>query len=170
MQIYTIGHSNLIPEKFLNLLAKVKIEVLADVRSNPNSRWSQWANRDSLSELLNSVQIRYIYLGDVLGGHPADPDSYDPRTGQVDYRRIQQQEYYKRGIKQLLEKVKESRVCVMCAEEDPASCHRNLLIGESLRQQGITVLHIRGDGRIQTDEEVWKEKAGMPINQYSLPL
>ena len=170
MQIYTIGHSNHTREVFLNLLTEAKIEVLVDVRSNPNSRWAPFANRDNLKGILESVQIHYIYLGDVLGGHPSDPDSYDYQTGKADYQTIQEKEYFRRGIKRLLGGLKRYRVCIMCAEEDPTYCHRNLLVAESLRQEGILVFHIRGDGRIQADEELWKEKVGVATNQYTLPL
>jgi uncharacterized protein (DUF488 family) len=170
MHIYTIGHSNHTQEEFLNLLAEAKIEVLVDVRTNPNSRWATFANRDSLKEILKSAQIHYIYLGDLLGGHPSDPDSYDTQTGRVDYQIIQAKEYFRRGIKRILGGLKRYRVCIMCAEEDPTSCHRNLLVAESLRQEGVRVFHIRGDGRIQTDEELWKEKIGVAANQYQLPL
>jgi len=59
---------------------------------------------------------------------------------------------------------------MMCAEEDPSFCHRNLLVGEGLRRRGIQILHIRGNGQIQTDEELWKEKTGVGANQLQLPL
>lgn len=168
--VYTIGHSNHSPDIFLELLRMARIEVIADVRSNPSSRWAPFANKDNLKEILKSVQIHYMYLGDVLGGHPSDPDSYDPQTGKVDYKTMQAKEYYRRGIKRILGGLKRYRVCIMCAEEDPTSCHRNLLVAESLRQKGVLVFHIRGDGRIQTDEELWKDKIGVAANQYQLPL
>lgn len=170
MQIYTIGHSNHTQEEFVNLLTAAKIEALVDVRSTPNSRWAPFANRDSLKEILESVQIHYIYLGDVLGGHPSDPDSYEHQTGKVDYQVIRAKESFQGGIKRILGELKRYRVCIMCAEEDPISCHRNLLVAGSLRQAGVLVFHIRGDGRIQTDEELWKEKIGVAANQYRLPL
>ena len=66
--------------------------------------------------------------------------------------------------------LKKYRICVMCAEEDPSSCHRNLLVGESLRREGVKILHIRGTGQIQTDEELWKDKTGVGVNQISLPM
>lgn len=170
MQIYTIGHSNHTQEQFLNLLTAAKIQVLVDVRSNPNSRWAAFANEDNLKEILESVQIQYIYLGDVLGGRPSDSDSYDNQTGKVDYRAIREKEYFRHGINRLLDELKRYRVCIMCAEEDPTSCHRNLLVAENLRQAGVKIFHIRGDGRVQTDEELWKEKVGVAANQYQLPL
>lgn len=168
MQLYTIGHSNHTPEKFLDLLASAKIEVLVDVRSNPNSKWAQWANRDALKKLAASRGLTYVYLGDVLGGQPSDGDSHDPRTGKVDYDRIRQQEYFQRGLKRLIAEAETRRICIMCAEEDPGACHRNLLVGQSLRLLGITVLHLRGDGRIQSDSDLFKEKSGVPSIQGAL--
>ena len=160
MQIFTIGHSNHTKERFLDLLTTAKIEVLVDVRSTPNSRWATFANRDSLKEILESVQIRHIYLGDMLGGRPSDSDSYDRQTGEADYQAIRERKYFQRGIRRLMDGLKRYRVCIMCAEENPTSCHRNLLVAESLRNVGVQVFHIRGDGRIQTDEDLWKEKIG----------
>ncbi|MCK4697636.1 MAG: DUF488 domain-containing protein [Dehalococcoidia bacterium] len=170
MQVFTIGHSNHTQEKFLNLLTQAGIEVLVDVRSNPNSRWATFANRDILKEILESARIQYLYLGDMLGGRPSDSDSYDQQTDKADYQAIREKGYFRRGIKRILGGLKRYRVCIMCAEEDPTSCHRNLLVAESLRQAGVIVFHIRGDGRIQTDEELWKEKVGVAANQYQLPL
>jgi uncharacterized protein (DUF488 family) len=46
---------------------------------------------------------------------------------------------------------------MLCAEENPAACHRRLLIGRVLLNHGIQVDHIRGDGRIQTEAEVAAE-------------
>jgi hypothetical protein len=170
MQIYTIGHSNHTQGHFLDLLTGAGVQVLVDVRSNPNSRWATFANGDNLKEILESVLIRYIYLGDALGGRPSDSDSYDDETHKADYQAIRKKEYFRHGIKRLLAVLGGYRVCIMCAEEDPTSCHRNLLIAEDLRQAGVEVFHIRGDGRIQTDEELWKERVGVAVNQRPLPL
>jgi len=140
------------------------------VRSNPNSRWAPFANKDKPKEILESSQIRYLYLGDLLGGQPNDPECYDYQTGKVNYQVIQGKEYFQRGITRILEGLKKYRVCIMCAEEDPSVCHRNLLVVERLRQEGVQAFHIRGDGRIQTDEELWKGKIGVAANQYKLSV
>jgi uncharacterized protein (DUF488 family) len=42
----------------------------------------------------------------------------------------------------------------MCSEEDPTACHRRLLIGRVLAQRGVSVRHIRGDGRVQGEAEL----------------
>ena len=168
--IYTIGHSNHPPELLLKLLTETKIELLADVRSYPSSHWVSHANPHDLKQILKSAGIRYLYLGDVLGGHPDDSNCYDLQTGEPNYEVIQSKEEFQQGLSTLLEALKRYRVCVMCAEEDPSFCHRNLLVGEGLRRKGIQILHIRGNGEIQTDEELWKEKAGVGVNQLQLPL
>ena len=170
MQIYTIGHSNHTQEQFLNLLTNAGIQALVDVRSNPNSRWARFANRDNLKEILRAVNIQYIYLGDVLGGRPPDSTSSHNQTDRVDYRAIREKEHFKHAINRILDELKRYRLCIMCAEEDPTSCHRNLLVAEDLRQAGVEVFHIRGDGRIQTDEDLWKEKVGVAANQGRLQL
>jgi len=45
-------------------------------------------------------------------------------------------------------------VAALCAGEDPAGCHRRLLVGRVLGERGIAVAHIRGDGRLQTEAEL----------------
>ena len=38
----------------------------------------------------------------------------------------------------------------MCSEEDPDHCHGQHLISQTLLRLGISVLHIRGEGVIET--------------------
>ena len=52
--------------------------------------------------------------------------------------------------------------------EDPNLCHRHLLIGANLSKEGEEILHIRGDNRIQTDEQLWKEKMSVSNDQPAL--
>jgi uncharacterized protein (DUF488 family) len=166
--IYTIGHSNQSQDHFVDLLKNSKIEILVDVRSNPNSQWAEFANADRLKETLKNIQIQYVYMGDLLGGHPSDSDCYNKVNGKINYQILQEKEYFKRGIERLLQGIDKYHICIMCAEEDPNQCHRNLLIGANLRKQGVEILHIRGDNRIQTDEELWKEKAKISLDQAVL--
>ncbi len=168
--VYTIGHSNHDPETLLRLLVQAGVEVLVDVRSNPGSQWVSHVNRPDLERLVSSVGIRYMFLGDTLGGKPNDQDCYDALTGKPDYEAIQGKQYFKQGLLDLLETLKQYRVCIMCAEENPATCHRNLLVAEALRRAGVRILHVRGSGQIQTDDDLWKEKAGVAPSQLALPM
>ncbi len=168
--IYTIGHSNHLPDVFVRLLKDSEIEVVMDVRSNPTSTWVTHTTPKDMKQILKAEGIQYLYMGDLLGGRPDDAACYNSETGKADYQAMRQRGSFREGLKRLVEELGKYRVCIMCAEEDPSSCHRHLLVGEGLRREGVKILHIRGNGQIQTDDDLRKEIAGVPANQLSLPL
>jgi hypothetical protein len=45
-------------------------------------------------------------------------------------------------------------VAAMCSEADPLECHRCLLVGRALAEQGADVRHILASGAIVTHAEV----------------
>ena len=144
---YTIGHSNHSWETFASLLELHKIEVLVDVRSNPVSRFARFANRRRLPELLRTLGIDHFWMGDTLGGKPSEGWFYDD-VGGLDYRSMAAEPSFAMGIERLLEVGRGSRTAIMCAEEDPASCHRTLLLGPALEARGAALAHIRKSGAI----------------------
>jgi uncharacterized protein (DUF488 family) len=168
--IYTIGHSDHSPEVFLDLLVQTGIEVLVDVRSNPSSRWVPHANPQDLKRSLKPAGIQYIYMGDALGGRPESLENDVPESAKAKYEAIRKTQAFQQGLERLLISLTKHRTCIMCAEEDPSECHRNLLVGEGLRLMGVRILHIRGSGAVQTDEELRKERLGVPPNQLELPF
>jgi uncharacterized protein (DUF488 family) len=60
---------------------------------------------------------------------------------------------FRAGLTHLLGLAEGKRVAIMCAEEDPARCHRSVLIAPALRERGVAVVHLRGHGRLQRDGE-----------------
>ena len=148
MDIYTIGHSNHKWEFFLGLLKENKIEMVTDVRVVPRSRFAPWANK-ALGESLAKEGIKYRWLGDSLGGNPALMKERGKNISKADFAGWDQKESYKQGIAALLEEAARQRTAIMCAEEDPNHCHRELLIGETLRGKGVEVRHIRAKKNIQ---------------------
>ena len=89
------------------------------------------------------------------------PDYYDNR-GRVLYGRMKTIALLLGGIERLERGMAEFRVALLCGEEDPANCHRRLLVGRVLVERGHELLHIRGDGRLQPDTEVAAE-SGKPL-------
>ena len=154
---YTVGHSNHSLEAFLDLLKRHEIEVVVDVRSSPYCRYATHFNKETLQEELRARRFRYLFLGDVIGGRP-DGDAFYDADGRVLYDRLAESDRFKRGIERLRDGIETYRVALMCGEEDPAGCHRRLLIGRVLDGEGIGVLHIRGDGRLQSEEELADEE------------
>jgi len=149
--IYTIGHSRHEWEIFLALLKMHGIEHLVDVRSKPASRFARFANKRVLPLLLEKEKIDHTFKGDSIGGKPADPRYYDDK-GNPDFAKIAADQSFKKGIEDLLKLAKNQKVAIMCAEENPAKCHRRLLIAPALRELGVDVFHIRKDGLLESDE------------------
>jgi uncharacterized protein (DUF488 family) len=155
--IWTIGHSNHALEAFLDLLARNRIGVLVDVRSSPYSRYASQFNREAIRPALQNRGIQYRFLGDLLGGRIEDEQFYDDQ-GHVLYGRLAESAGFRQGIEQLTEVLAQSRTVILCGEEDPTNCHRRLLVGRVLQESGVSVFHLRGDGRQQTEAEVAAEE------------
>ncbi len=161
LAIFTIGHSNGSMETFLGLLQQHHIEAVVDVRSSPYSRYASQFNKDSLKLAVSDAGIRYVYLGEELGGRPQSPEYYDA-AGHVLYSKLAGSEAFRQGLDRLLKGIADYRVTLMCSEENPTHCHRRLLISRVLFEKNIHILHIRGDGTIQTEEQMRAEMGGDP--------
>ena len=170
MELLTIGHSNHSPERFVKLLEDALIDEIVDVRSTPYSQWAPFANSKNLEKLLASLEIHYLYLGGFLGGHIPDLQGNRKSDRLKAYEEIRETPTFKDGINKLIDEMERRRVCILCAEEDPESCHRRLLVGKSIIGHGINVIHLRGDGSRQSEEELWKEQHHINKNQIGLPL
>jgi uncharacterized protein (DUF488 family) len=158
--LWTIGHSNHAIERFLELLDANEIAVLADVRSQPYSKFSPQFNAASLKEAVTVHGLHYAFFGDTLGGRPEDDAFYD-EEGHVRYDRLAESDSFREGVARLKRGIaRGSRIALMCSEEDPTVCHRHRLVGRVLAGEGITLRHIRGDGRVQSDAELAQKKGG----------
>jgi uncharacterized protein (DUF488 family) len=153
LRVLTIGHSNHTTEHFLDLLKARGVEVVVDTRSQPYSKYSTQFDQKDLKQALSRAAIRYLYIGRELGGRPEGEEFYD-QDGHVLYDRVAKTTQFQEGLSRLEQGIREYQVALLCAEENPAACHRRLLIGRVLQEHGIQVDHIRGDGRMQTEEEV----------------
>ncbi len=150
--IYTIGHSNQDVESFIELLKRNSIEVVVDVRSSPYSKYASQFNKSEIQKVIQSNWIKYLFMGQEIGGKPADTQFYDSE-GYVLYSHIAESPEFIEGVQRLLKGIKQYRVALMCSEENPETCHRRLLIGRVLSDHGVDVLHIRSDSSIQAEED-----------------
>lgn len=164
LSVLTVGHSRHPIERFLGLLEEHEVEVLVDARSQPFSRFSPQFSRKALERTVTEAQIRYLFMGDALGGRPAQQACYGA-DGKVDYDRVEDQAFYRDGITRLLAGIARFRVCVMCSEEDPSHCHRRLLITRTLVRHGVEVRHIRGTSAVESEAEL---RARSATTQLSL--
>ncbi len=164
MTIFTIGHSNVPIDRFLALLSQEQIEVLVDTRSQPYSRYSPQFNRDSLKTSAQQARIKYLYLGDTLGGRPPE-EEYRLPDGKVDYDRLAEAPFYREGLQRLKQEAEISRVAIMCSEADYRKCHRYWLITRSLAREGIDVQHILHSGELV---QTWQEEFAPASDQLRL--
>jgi uncharacterized protein (DUF488 family) len=148
--LFTVGHSNHSLEMFVELLKRNRIQILVDARSYPYSKYVPHFNREALHSALDLQGMKYFFLGKELGGRPDEEEFYDDH-GFVLYGRLSGCPAFLEGIERLETGSRRFRVAIMCSEEDPAVCHRYLLVSRVLVQRGATVYHIRGDGRVQPD-------------------
>jgi uncharacterized protein (DUF488 family) len=153
LTVLTIGHSSHSIERFVELLTMHGVEEAIDTRSQPYSKHVPQFNRELLGTSLSGAGIRYLYLGDELGGRPRETEYYD-REGHLIVDRVVESERFRRGINRLRSEIWERRLVLVCAEENPMRCHRRRLISPILIAQGILVTHIRGDGTVQSEYEI----------------
>jgi len=151
--VYTIGHSSHSFETFAGLLAGHGIEVVVDTRSLPYSKFAPQFAREVLQRDLAALGLKYLFLGKELGGRPRGDDFYDA-TGRVLYGKRKNDAKFLAGIERVERGMARFRVALMCGEEDPTHCHRRLLVGQMLTERGHELLHIRADGRFETESQV----------------
>jgi len=150
--VFTIGHSNLELEEFLSTLSRHRVQTVCDVRSRPASfRFPQF-NRESLEVNLRDAGFRYEFLGESLGGRPADPHVYQA-NGLVDYFLRRKARDFAAEVDRVVALSRGQEVALMCAEEDPLHCHRFLMICPELLERGVTPVHIRRGGVLESQRE-----------------
>ncbi len=163
--IYTIGHSNHEIDRFLELLKLHEIVILVDIRSAPSSKYASQYDQKALKISLKEVAIDYKYMGKSLGGRPKEKDVLN-YEGKIIREKIEQKDWYKQGIQELIEMSKKhKKVAFMCSEEDPSHCHRGYIVSNTLIEMGVKVLHIRGNGE---DQELGLLNS--PTDQMEIPL
>ena len=155
--VLTIGHSNHPIDAFIRLLKEHHVEAIVDTRSHPRSKFVPQYDADTLRGSLRESQIEYIYLGKELGGRPEGREFYD-EDGRVFYSRVAASSFFQRGLERLDVAMRKHRLALLCSEENPSICHRRLLVARVLRERGIAVDHVRGDGSVQSEEKLVEEE------------
>ncbi|RLE49661.1 MAG: DUF488 domain-containing protein [Candidatus Methanomethylicota archaeon] len=130
-RVYTIGHSNRSLENFLFILKLLKVDLLVDVRRFPTSSKYPHFKREVLEEAVEKEGIRYIWLGEELGG----------------FREISYEEYVKtkdfeRALDHLILTISQANnPAIMCSEMLWFKCHRRFISDELVRR-GWEVIHV----------------------------
>lgn len=163
--IYTIGHGGRTIDEFIHELSDHAVQFVIDVRSVPYSRYQPEFSKRSLERNLLEHQVKYVFMGNELGGRPTDAECYT--NGRIDYSKCQSKAFFLRGIERVKSAYQQGyRICLLCSERKPWKCHRSRLIGAALQDEGIEVLHLLPDGTVGTQDEVIREVTGGQVNLF----
>ena len=144
--IYTIGHSNISQETFIEILKSFETQYVVDVRRSPYSQYVPHFNRPNIKIALNECYIKYLFMGHHIGGKPKDKKYI--QNGKVNYDLIAKSKDYKDEICKIVELDRKYNLVLMCSEENPYICHRHNLITQTLVKKGLEVVHIRKDSKV----------------------
>jgi uncharacterized protein (DUF488 family) len=146
---YTVGHSTLSIEGFVEALKSVGVVLVVDVRTMPRSRTNPQFNRDTLPDSLAGFGIGYAHIAALggLGGKNRDVlpnvNAFWRNDSFHNYADYAMGEPFVSGFARLRELGHEQRCAVMCAEAVWWRCHRRI-IADYLVAAGETVFHIIG--------------------------
>lgn len=127
------------------------VTAVVDVRSMPYSRYRPEFNKAVLEQGLSSKGIGYFFLGNLLGGRPADEEMY--KDGRVLFGTVAQSSMFQQGLERLREIAKEHTACLMCAEKDPITCHRTILVCRQIRHE-FDIFHILEDRSLEEHHDM----------------
>ena len=157
-QLFTIGHSTHFTGDFVGMLKQKSIEVVCDVRSHPYSKYNPQYNKETIAGELKDNNIRYIFLGKELGARNDNPDCY--ANDKVQFQKLIHEPLFQQGLDRLRQGMRKYSIALMCAEKDPLTCHRTILVTRQLRRE-VVVSHILADGGIESNAEAEKRLMNM---------
>lgn len=152
--LFSIGHSTHKIDKFTCLLKRYGIDVVADVRSNPYSKYAPQFNKDVLGNVLRNANIDYMFMGRELGARRSEEGCHI--VGHAKYEIIVHLPIFRDGLERLLESIKTYTVALMCSEGDPIVCHRAILVCREILKVSpdLKITHILGDETTETHEHL----------------
>lgn len=151
-KIYTIGYSTFEIDEFIRIIKSHGITAVADVRSSPYSKFKPEFNKKEFQKELKKSDLTYVFLGQELGARVDMPDCYV--NNKVDFKLVAQHAFFLNGITRIRTGMEKYNIVLMCAEKDPITCHRTILICRALRAFKIEILHILENGQIERHSDI----------------
>jgi uncharacterized protein (DUF488 family) len=139
--LYTVGHGDRTLEDLVECLRSFDVVTVVDVRSYPASRHHPQFGREALEPALTTLGFTYRWLGKELGGFRSEGYEAHMETG-----------LFREGLTRLLALAREATTAILCAERNPAECHRRH-IAEAFAAEGMEVGHILAPGRLMEPGE-----------------
>jgi uncharacterized protein (DUF488 family) len=151
MICYTIGHADRNFTEFIKIIKNLNIDCIMDMRRDSlilKPELSQYL-KHNLKLKLNMEGINWIDINEIL----EDTNSIGDIRGSKKYNE---------GINMIIEGIKRKhKIGILSFEKDPSMCLRGLLLGRSLTEEGIDIMHIIEGNKFVSqsyvDEKVYQE-------------
>ena len=154
MEIFTIGHSNYKIEKLIDMLRYYNINCVVDIRGTPYSKYNVQYNKETIKDTLIKEGFVYIYMAKEFAAKRENKVSYN-KEGYSDFERVINENDFKKGIERLkIGCEKGYRIALLGAMQDPIRCHRSILVGRALVDNGFIVKHILDDYSIALQNDI----------------
>ena len=151
--VFTIGYAGFSPDAFVQTLHARQITVLIDVRSEPHSQYHLEYNKELIAKRLKKEHILYAHFAKEFGARQDNPAYYP--NGYLDFELFAASEAFQNGVRRVVRGMEQGyRFTLMCAEKDPAQCHRAILAARAFHEAGYPVVHLLPNGETQTHEEL----------------
>jgi len=138
--------------QIFTLLETHRVNILADIRSFPQSKANPQFNQNTLASNLEKRQIKYVWL-QKLGGRRKGFGKHSKNTcwknlSFRNYADYMETSSFKEGVEELGALMGQGTVAIMCAEALYWRCHRSM-ISDYLKSKGIQVIHIVDERHIK---------------------
>ena len=154
MEIYTIGHSNYTVERLIDMLKHYNINCVVDIRGTPYSKYNIQFDKETIRYTLSKAGFIYIYMAKELEAKRINKQSYN-EEGYSDFEKVIKENEFIEGIERLKNGCNKGyKIALLGAMQEPIRCHRSILVGRALRENGFNVKHILDDYSIASQEDI----------------
>jgi len=155
----TVGHGTRTFGELLDVLAAAAVQRVVDVRSYPQSRRFPWFGRQRLDANLERAGIAYVWMGRELGGkRRVTPDTAAQHPaldrGMAAFASHMASPAFARAARNVRAMTggSDGSVALLCAERDPAQCHRGLVADYMQMVEDVAVVHWLAPGHSRLHE------------------
>ena len=152
--LFTIGYSAFMIEDFIAVLKRYGINVVIDVRSQPYSSKYSYYNKDNIEVTLKGKGIYYRNYSKEFGARQTDLRYFSPE-GYLDFELFSESQDFMHGFDKLKDSLAQGyTIALMCAEKNPATCHRSIIVSRAFYNKGYKVSHILAGGDIEGQNDI----------------
>lgn len=154
MEIYTVGHSNYTVERLIDMLKHYNINCVVDIRGTPYSKYNIQFDKETIRYTLTKAGFIYIYMAKELAAKRINKQSYN-EEGYSDFEKVVKEKEFLEGIERLKNGCNKGyKIALLGAMQEPIRCHRSILVGRALRENGFNVKHILDNYSIASQEDI----------------